>query len=81
MTTAANAQLVAAIPNRLMLELNQTYNPFKEEIFDEPLAVVKGYLNVPARPGIGVKLKPGLEKRFPFIPGSYARPNPDLPKA
>lgn len=81
MTTAANAQLVAAIPNRLMLELNQTYNPFKEEIFDEPLTVVKGYLTVPARPGIGVKLKPGLEKRFPFIPGSYARPNPDLPNS
>ena len=41
LTTMANAALVAAIPNRLMLELNQSYNPFKEEIFKEPLVVKK----------------------------------------
>lgn len=80
LTTAANAQLVAAIPNRLMLELNQTFNPFKEEIFEEPLTVVKGYLTVPNRPGLGVRLKPGLQTRFPFLPGSYARANSSLPK-
>src|SRR5690349_12682204 len=28
LTTLANASLVAAIPNHLVLELNQTYNPF-----------------------------------------------------
>jgi L-alanine-DL-glutamate epimerase-like enolase superfamily enzyme len=78
LTTAANAQLVAAIPNRLMLELNQTFNPFKEEIFEEPLTVAQGYMQLPRRPGLGVSLKKDLEKRFPFIPGSYARPNPDL---
>ncbi len=39
LTTMANATPVAAIPNRLMLELNQTCNPFKEEIFKEPLIV------------------------------------------
>ena len=80
LTTAANAQLVAAIPNRLMLELNQTFNPFKEEIFEEPLIVERGYLTVPNRPGLGVKLRAGLEAKFPFIPGPYARPNSDLPK-
>lgn len=80
LTTAANAQLVAAIPNRLMLELNQTFNPFKEDIFEEPLTVVKGYLNLPNRAGLGVRLKSGLEAKFPFVPGSYARANPDLPK-
>ncbi|MBI4889170.1 MAG: mandelate racemase/muconate lactonizing enzyme family protein [Acidobacteria bacterium] len=78
LTTMANAALVAAIPNRLMLELNQTYNPFKEEIFADPLVVRNGYMQLPARPGFGMTLKPGLERRFPFIPGNYWKPNPRL---
>ncbi len=45
LTTMANAALAAAAPNRLVLELNQTYNPFKEEIFEEPLQVKRGYLD------------------------------------
>lgn len=79
LTTMANAALVAAIPNRLMLELNQTVNPFKEEVFKEPLVVKNGYLNVPNKPGFGVVLAEDLAKKFPFIPGPYNRPNPDLP--
>ena len=79
LTTMANAALVAAIPNRLMLELNQTYNPLKEEIFQEPLVVKNGYMDLPAKPGFGVELIEGGEKRFPYLPGSYSKLNPDLP--
>jgi len=78
LTTMANAALVAAIPNHLMLELNQTYNPFKEEIFKEPLVAKKGYMDLPNKPGFGVELIENVAKRFPYLPGSYARPNPDL---
>jgi len=81
LTTMANAALVAAIPNRLMLELNQTYNPFKEEIFKEPLIVKKGYMDLPRKPGFGMELKQGLSQRFPYLPGSYSKPNPFLPAA
>jgi L-alanine-DL-glutamate epimerase-like enolase superfamily enzyme len=42
LTTVANAALVAAIPNHLVLELNQNLNPFKEEVFIEPLVVKRG---------------------------------------
>lgn len=80
LTTMANAALMAAIPNRLMLELNQTFNPFKEEVFKEPLVVKKGYLDLPDKPGFGVELAGGLAKKFPYIPGSYSRPNTELPK-
>jgi L-alanine-DL-glutamate epimerase-like enolase superfamily enzyme len=79
LTTMANAALVAAIPNRMMLELNQTYNPFKEEIFKDPLVVKKGYMELFDRPGFGVELIPGIAKKFPYIEGRYDRPNPDLP--
>lgn len=83
LTTMMNAALVAAIPNRLMLELNQTYNPFKEEVFKDPLVVNKGYLTLPDKPGFGVELIKGgaeaLARKFPYLPGRYDRPNPDLP--
>jgi L-alanine-DL-glutamate epimerase-like enolase superfamily enzyme len=81
LTTMANAALVAAIPNRHMLELNQTYNPFKEEIFKDPLVVKKGYMDLPAKPGFGMELKPGIAEKLPYIPGRYDKPNPDLPTA
>jgi L-alanine-DL-glutamate epimerase-like enolase superfamily enzyme len=76
LTTMANAALVAAIPNRLMLELNQTFNPLKEEVFKDPLVVRKGYMDLPDKPGFGVELAPDLAKKFPYIPGDYYKPNP-----
>ena len=79
LTTMANAALVASIPNHLVLELNQTYNPFKEEIFKEPLVVKNGYMDLPNKPGFGVELIDDVETKFPYLPGRYDRPNPDLP--
>jgi len=79
LTTMANAALVAAIPNHLMLELNQTYNPFKEEIFKDPLVVKKGYMDLFNKPGFGVELNPGFAQKHPYIEGRYDRPNPELP--
>jgi galactonate dehydratase len=78
LTTMANAAVVAAIPNRLMLELNQTYNPFKEELFRDPLSVRSGYMSLPKRPGFGMELKPDITSRFPYIPGDYWKRNPRL---
>ena len=77
-TTMANANLVAGIPNREYCELNQTRNPLKEEIFQEPLRVVKGEMTLPDKPGFGVELIEGLEKKFPYVPGSYLVKNPRL---
>ena len=81
LTTMANAALVAAIPNHLVLELNQTYNPFKEELFKDPLVVRNGYMDLPRKPGFGMELKPGITARFPYIPGNYWKPNSRLPAA
>jgi galactonate dehydratase len=81
LTTIANAHMVASNPSRHMLELNMTHNPLKEEIFKDPLVVKKGYMDLPNRPGFGVELIPDVEKKFPWAPGSYQRPNPLMEKA
>lgn len=80
LTTMANAHLVAAIPNRHMLELNMTHNPLKEGVFKEPLTVVNGYMDLPDKPGFGVEVIDDLEKKFPYAPGSYMKPNPLMVK-
>lgn len=74
----SNAHFVAGIPNRHMLELNITFNPLKEEVFKEPLVVVDGYMDLPDKPGYGVELAPDLEKKFPYAPGYYRKPNPRM---
>lgn len=82
LTTMMNAVFVAAIPNHLVLELNQTFNPFKEDLFKEPLVVRKGYMDLHEKPGYGVELAAASDesaKKYPYLPGPYNRPNPDLP--
>ena len=80
LTTMANAHFVAGIPNRHMLELNMTYNPLKEEIFKEPLVVNNGYMDLPDKPGFGVELIDDIEKKFPWVPGWFDKPNPIMQK-
>jgi galactonate dehydratase len=78
-TLVANATLAASIPNLLMLEMNQTFNPLRDELFKEPLVVKNGYLDFPDKPGFGVELIDNVAQRFPYLPGRYNKPNPDLP--
>ncbi|MGQ9633459.1 MAG: mandelate racemase/muconate lactonizing enzyme family protein [Bryobacteraceae bacterium] len=81
LVTVANAHLMAAVPNRFMLESNMTPNPFKEGLFKEPLTVKNGFYEVPEKPGLGVELKEGLEELYPPIPGPWNIPDPEMPKA
>jgi len=78
----ANAHLMAAVPNRFMLESNMTPNPLKEGLFKESFRAVNGYFEVPQKPGLGVELKEGLSELYPPIPeGNWNRPDPDMPPA
>ena len=74
--TMANAHLAASASNLLMLEVFETFDPLKEEIFVEPLTVVDGFMELSDKPGYGVELAPDLENRFPYIPGHFTKPNP-----
>jgi len=79
LTTISNIHFVAGAPNGHMCEINQTYNPFKEGLFKEPLTVVDGYMSLPDKPGFGVELIEGIDKKFPWVPGSYLKQNPLIP--
>ena len=75
----ANAQLMAAVPNRFLLESNMTPNPLKEGLFKEKFAVRNGFIDVPEKPGLGVELREGLAELYPPLPGNWNRPDPDMP--
>ncbi len=75
----ANAHLMAAVPNRFLLESNMTPNPLKEGLFKEKLAVKDGHLQIPDRPGLGVELREGLAEQYPPLPGPWNIPDPEAP--
>ena len=78
----ANAHLLAAVPNRFMLESNMTPNPLKEGLFKEWFGAKNGYIDVPQKPGLGVELKEGLAELYPAIPeGNWNMPDPAMPPA
>ena len=76
LTTIANIHLVAGVPSGHMCELNQTYNPLKWEIFKDPYPIENGLLTIPDKPGFGVELIDDIEKKFPWVPGTYYKRNP-----
>jgi galactonate dehydratase len=79
LTIMANAALVAAIPNRLVLEHNVTLSYLREGVFKDPLVARHGYIDLPDKPGFGVEVIADIEKKFPYLPGSFDKPNPELP--
>ena len=78
--TIANAHLLAAVPNRFLLETNMTPNPLKEGLFKEKLVVKNGYLDIPDKPGLGVELIEGLAEKYPYIAGWWNKPDPGMPE-
>jgi len=71
---AANLQIAAALPNYLIFEFGQTYNPLLYELLTTPVRVEKdGYVDIPQGPGLGVEILPDIEKRFPFDPQAVHR--------
>ncbi len=63
---AASVHLSAAIKNCIVMELDYTYNPLREELLREPFKVENGFLTPPEKPGLGVELDPRALKRFGF---------------
>lgn len=70
----ANAQVVAATPHALTVEVDQTGNPFIEELLVEPLHIVDGRLQLSERPGLGLELNSAVVDRL-RLPNPYQIPN------
>jgi D-galactarolactone cycloisomerase len=63
---AASVHLAAALKDCIVMELDYTYNPLREELLREPFKVENGYLIPPERPGLGIELSQEALRRFAF---------------
>ena len=63
---AASVHLAAALQECIVMELDYTYNPLRDELLKEPFRVENGYLIPPSKPGLGVELDPQALRRFAY---------------
>ncbi len=56
LSTAVSVHLAACIPNFLILEYHGDHNRPKAQFVDDPWRPVKGYFELPTRPGLGMEL-------------------------
>jgi L-alanine-DL-glutamate epimerase-like enolase superfamily enzyme len=67
----ANGHLVAALPKPRVLEICMIQGPLQWGILAEKPAIVDGYLQLPAKAGLGVELTDEIAEKFPYIEGHY----------
>ena len=63
---AASVHLSAALQDCIVMELDYTYNPLREELLQEPFKVDNGYLTPSDKPGLGIELNQDALQRFAF---------------
>jgi L-alanine-DL-glutamate epimerase-like enolase superfamily enzyme len=59
-----------ACANTLILEVAPAYGPLHSEILDGAFVMKDGNVQLPDRPGYGIRLTDDIIRRFPFQPGS-----------
>lgn len=69
-----NAHLVAATANAITVEVDQSGNPFIDDLLTEPLAIRDGLLTLPDAPGLGIELKQETLDRFLVPSGELTAP-------
>jgi D-galactarolactone cycloisomerase len=62
----ASVHLSAALKNSILMELDYTYNPLREELLRDSFRLLNGCLIPPEKPGLGVELNPEALQRFAF---------------
>ena len=55
---------MAAFPDTQLLEFDPTGTAIYEELFIDPLVVEDGFVHVPDRPGLGVRLTDEIMNRW-----------------
>ena len=60
----AAAHVCAGMPNFLILEFSYGEVPWRSELIDPPEQIDKGYLDVPARPGLGIRLNEKVAAKY-----------------
>ncbi len=59
-----NAHAVAAMPNGITVEVDQTGTPFIEELLEEPLRISDGLLQLGRAPGLGIRVNREILERY-----------------
>ncbi len=60
----ANAHVVASIPHGVTVEVDQTGNPFVDELLVAPLSIKEGLLTLSDAPGLGISINEDVIDRF-----------------
>ena len=68
--TAASVQLGACLPNFCILEYASN-QPWRNDVIQEPLEIVDGYVQLPDKPGLGVELNHEGIARLPYQAQDY----------
>ena len=55
---------IQRMPNALTVEIDQTGNPFIDELLVEPLTMRDGMLSLSDRPGLGIELNEKVVERY-----------------
>jgi D-galactarolactone cycloisomerase len=61
---AANMHVAAALPHAITVEMDQTGNPFIEDLLTNKLRIVNGELAMPRGPGLGIELDEDVVERY-----------------
>ena len=69
----ANMHLIASLPTAITVEVDQTGNPFTEDLLAEPLKVVDGEIAMPQKPGLGIELNQETVERY-ALPADASTP-------
>lgn len=60
----ANAHVISSVGNGITVEVDQTGNPFIDELLVEPVRVVDGHLQLSRAPGLGIELNQPVLDRY-----------------
>jgi D-galactarolactone cycloisomerase len=63
---AASIHLAAALQDCIVMELDYTYNPLRQELLREPFQLQGGFLTPMEKPGLGVELNAEALQKFAF---------------
>ena len=63
-TLVGNMHVVASLPNAICVEVDQTGNPFIDNLLTEKLVVTDGEIALPQGPGLGIKLDEEVVERY-----------------
>ncbi len=65
---AANMHFVASQPHAITVEMDQTGNPFIDDLLAEPLTVKEGEIELLLAPGLGIELNADVVKQYTLSP-------------